>query len=207
MKITHPDIEVTTDNLSNHTDLQSLFPTNQPLEIEVGSGKGTYIRGCAKTVKDVNYFGIEWAHKFYKYFVERVDRENLTNVRVLRTDAADFLDEYVADNSVSQFSIFFPDPWPKNRQNKRRFFVEKNIKTVHRILKPGGRLLFATDHNGYFEWTKAMFFANSNIEPLFKKVQFPELPSAREGEIIGTNFERKYIKEGREFYKLAFKKI
>ncbi len=207
MSLSTKDIIVELDKVSKDTDLQELFPSVKPLQLEVGSGKGIYIRSMAKKHKDINFLGIEWAHKFYRHFVDRAVREDLTNVRVLRTDAADFLEKYVKSESVTQFNIFFPDPWPKNRQNKRRFFVESNIKNVHRVLVPGGKLLFTTDHLGYFEWTKAMFFANSNITPLFKKVKFPKLDSAREGEIVGTNYERKYMKEGREFYKLAFEKI
>ena len=207
MKVSSEDIIVELDKVSKETDLQELFPTRNPLQIEVGSGKGIYIRSMAKKHKDINFLGIEWAHRFYRHFVDRSVWENLTNVRVMRTDAAKFLDTHIKDESVTQFNIFFPDPWPKNKQNKRRFFIEKNIKNVHRILVPGGKLLFTTDHLGYFEWTKAMFFANSNITPLFKKTRFPKLDSAREGEIVGTNYERKYIKEGREFYKLAFEKI
>lgn len=207
MKITSEEIIVELDKISINTDLQELFPVRQPLQLEVGSGKGIYLRSMGKLHPENNYFGIEWAQKFFRHSADRASRENLTNIRVLRTDAAEFLDKYLKSESVTQFNIFFPDPWPKNRQNKRRFFVEKNIRNVHRILVPGGKLLFTTDHLGYFEWTKAMFFANSNITPLFKKVRFPKLASAREGEIVGTNYERKYLKEGREFYKLAFEKI
>ncbi len=207
MLLREEDIIIEEDKVSKETDLQEFFPTPNPIYLEVGSGKGTFIRGMADIHKNINFFGIEWANRFYRHFVDRTIRQDLRNVRIMRTDAAPFLIKYVKDESITQFNIFFPDPWHKNRHNLRRFIVEKNLINAHRILKPGGKFLFTTDHEGYFEWSKAMFFANSNITPLFKKIEFPKLDTAREGEIVGTNYERKYIKEGRTFYSLAFEKI
>ncbi len=207
MTLTTKDIEVKPDKLFEGIDLQELFPNRNPLEIEIGSGKGNFIRGQAAAHKDINFIGIEWANKFYRHFVDRAAREDLSNVRVIRTNASDFIEKYVYDESVQSVYIFFPDPWPKTRHNMRRFMTEPNIHNVHRILKPGGKLLFVTDHAGYYEWTKAMFYANTNVSKLFKKIAFPKLTNARAGEIVGTNYERKYIKEGRPFYKLAFVKI
>ena len=204
MTLSFDDIAIYQDNLLENMDLRELFPSNNPIEIEVGSGKGTFIRGQAKAHKEINYIGIEWANKFYRHFVERVAREDLTNVRVMRTNASDFISKHVQDESIDNFYLFFPDPWPKTRHNLRRFMTEPNIAHVHRILKPGGKFLYVTDHAGYFEWTKAMFLANSNVTRLFKKTKFPKLANAQEGEIVGTNYERKYMKEGRPFYKMAF---
>ena len=201
------DIEFKQDKLFDGIDLQDLFPTRNPLEIEIGSGKGTFIRGQASVHKDINFIGIEWANKFYRHFVDRAAREDLSNVRVIRTNATDLIEKYVRDESIQSCYIFFPDPWPKTRHNMRRFITEPNLQNVHRILKPGGRLLYVTDHAGYYEWTKAMFFANSSIKKLFEKTKFPKLANARAGEIVGTNYERKYAKEGRPFYKMAFVKI
>ena len=206
MTLTFEDIEIKPDKMFEGIDLCDLFPNSNPIEIEVGSGKGTFIRGQAQAHKDINFIGIEWANKFYRHFVDRAARENLTNVRVIRTNASDFISKYVQDETIQNLYLFFPDPWPKTRHNLRRFMTEPNINNVHRILKPGGKFLYVTDHAAYYEWTKAMFMANSNVTRLFKKTTFPKLANAKEGEIVGTNYERKYMKEGRPFFKMAFVK-
>ena len=121
------------------------------------------------------------------------------NVRTVRAEASFFLNEYVPSASLSVLHIYFPDPWPKARHHKRRLIQEKFVPIVNRVLKPGGRWQVVTDHKGYFE---------ENIEPTirgsgFTIVDYNRPGSASDGEFVGTNFERKYKREGRPFYALA----
>jgi tRNA (guanine-N7-)-methyltransferase len=96
--------------------------------------------------------------------------------------------------------VYFPDPWPKKRHHKRRLVQEPFLRQAERILAPGGRVQIVSDHKGYFE---------ENIEPTLKSsgvlqvVDYNRPGSAGEGEFVGTNFERKYRREGRPFYALA----
>ena len=113
---------------------------------------------------------------------------------------ASFLTEFVVPASVSVLHIYFPDPWPKARHQKRRLIQPKLMPLVHRVLVPGGRLQVVTDHLGYWE---------ENIESTvrsaegFNVVDYNRPGSAGEGEFVGTNFERKYAREGRPFYAIA----
>ena len=96
--------------------------------------------------------------------------------------------------------VYFPDPWPKARHHKRRLIQPSFVPVVARILKPGGRWQVVTDHKGYWE---------ENIEPTirnaagFTVVDYNRPGSANDGEFVGTNFERKYAREGRPFYAIA----
>ncbi|MEM6260726.1 MAG: tRNA (guanosine(46)-N7)-methyltransferase TrmB [Planctomycetota bacterium] len=167
------------------------------LELEFGSGKGTFLAQEAPLHPDTLFIGIEWASQFYRYASDRMRRLNQTNVRMLRADGVAFIRNYVADETVSRFHWYFPDPWPKARHNKRRTFQEPFLRgQLHRVLKPGGRIHVATDHPDYWLWMQEHA---TKLADLFEIQPFISPRSAGEGELVGTNFERKYRKEGRAF--------
>jgi tRNA (guanine-N7-)-methyltransferase len=157
----------------------------------------------SKAQPEVDFLGIEWASKFYRGAVDRVGRWELKNVRLIRTDAAILLAEHISDQSVSGIHLYFPDPWPKKRHHKRRFVNQANIEHVYRILVPGGVFKMATDHAEYFEQMQAVLHENSSR---FDIVEFLPTAGAKTGEWVGTNFERKYLKEERAVYTLAVAK-
>lgn len=127
----------------------------------------------------------------------------LTNVRIIRTDAAGFLADCVPSNSVDCFHIYFPDPWPKRRHHKRRFFCPANLENLIRCLKTGGILRIATDHAEYFEQIKKLISAQRER---FEEIEFLPAAGAGNGELTGTNYERKYIRGKRQIYTLAVRK-
>jgi tRNA (guanine-N7-)-methyltransferase len=179
-------------------------PVSNGVHIEIGSGKGTFLVNQAAALPDINFLGIEWANKYYKYAVDRMGRKKVGNVRLIRTEAASFVAEHIDDNSVKCFHIYFPDPWPKKRHHKRRFVCAKNIEQIIRCLKKGGLINIATDHAEYFEQMQKVF---ESFSEKLKPVEFIKPAGANENELVGTNYERKYIKEKRNIFTLAFKKI
>lgn len=207
MAIKNEDIAVYLDNSMSRMDLQSLFSQEAPVEMEVGSGKGTFLVNQAQAHPDVNYLGIEWANKYYKYSVDRIRRWNLVNVRILRADARDFIGHCLAGESVRALHVYFPDPWPKKRHHKRRFFTVANVQRTLRCLAVGGELRTATDHAEYFEQMRTVLLEDQEISPQVQQIDFLPVDAADEGEWVGSNFERKYVKEGRAIYTLAVKKI
>ncbi|MFW6132955.1 MAG: tRNA (guanine(46)-N(7))-methyltransferase TrmB, partial [Planctomycetota bacterium] len=94
--------------------------------------------------------------------------------------------------------IYFPDPWPKRRHHRRRLIQPPFVDLLRRVLSPGGELLVVTDHLGYFEHIRRVL----TDAPCFARIRFPRMADAT-GEQVGTNFERKYIAQGRAFYHLA----
>ena len=204
--MTNEDIAVDLDKYSIGKDLPGLFNKAGPIEIEVGSGKGTFLLNQAKAHPDINYLGMEWANKYYRLCVDRIRRWQMDNVRVLRADARDFIAGCVRDSTVKAFHIYYPDPWPKKRHHKRRFFAQKNILQVARCLQPGGELRVATDHLEYFEVISEVLLGDPTVTSIFEQIEFCPTDAADQGELVGSNFERKYIKEGRNSYKIALKK-
>jgi tRNA (guanine-N7-)-methyltransferase len=116
----------------------------------------------------------------------------------VRAEAAYFVKEFVRDESLSVLHVYFPDPWPKKRHNKRRLLAEPFMREIERILVPGGRLSVVTDHQDYFEQIDTVVKASK-----LRVVEYNRPGAAGEGEFVGTNFERKYKREGRPFHALA----
>ncbi|MGB2808701.1 MAG: tRNA (guanosine(46)-N7)-methyltransferase TrmB [Sedimentisphaerales bacterium] len=186
------------------TDFAHIFGRSGAVHIEIGTGKAAFLLNEARAEPDANFFGIERARRYFRYAVDRIGRWGLTNVRIMRTDAVLFLTDFVPDDSVDCFHIYFPDPWPKKRHHKRRFFCINNLKQLLRGLKTGGQLKVATDHAEYFEVIKGLIAAENNR---LEEIEFVRPAGTEIGEWVGTNFERKYLKQNIPIYTLAVRKI
>jgi len=201
------------DNLLANTAAARLDPRawfahpERPLEIEIGSGKGTFLVQQAGLQPGTNFLGFEYAREFFEYAADRVRRAGIPNVRLIQTDAADFLHWRIPDACAAVIHLYFPDPWPKAKHHRRRMVQDRFLIDAHRILIPGGELRVVTDHPDYWAWMEehfGRFAAPAGVAPkshhLFQRTPFAAPPSAREGELVGTNFERKYRAEGRDFH-------
>lgn len=187
-------------------DLRTWWPETErdrPIELEIGSGKGTFLVQQASQLPGVNYVGIEYAHAFWRYAADRIRRRNLTNVRMIHADAKTIVTWYCADELFRQVHVYFADPWPKKRHNKRRMIQADFLAELHRVLKPEGMVRIVTDHDDYFAWIEDHVAQCSH---LFDRGDFERPASAAEGEVVGTNFERKYRREGRPFHGLTLRK-
>src|SRR3954465_1702713 len=122
-----------------------LFGDANPIQLEIGMGKGTFLTDQAKARPEVNFFGIEYARWFWRYASDRLRRAGCTNARTVRAEASFFLTEFVPPASIDVLHIYFPDPWPKARHHKRRLIQPKFVPVISRVLKPGGRLQVVTD--------------------------------------------------------------
>ena len=199
----YPHVSLKTEDLDGQIDFIRLFGRSGPVHVEIGIGRATFLLNQAKARPQLNFLGIEWANKYYRYSVDRIGRWNLTNVRIIRTDAARFLADFLPDASVDCFHIYFPDPWPKKRHHKRRFFNTANTDQLLRCLKPTGGLRIATDHAEYFEQIQNVIADNADR---LEQVDFLPTAGADTGEWVGSNFERKYLKENRPIFCLAVRK-
>ena len=172
-------------------DLESHFGNSHPIELELGIGKGRFLLDAALHHPDVNYIGVEQAAKYLRLAHARALRRDCTNLRFVHGDAREFVEFFLPGASVRAVHVYFPDPWPKKRHHKRRLLDEAFLAEVGRILKPGGRLWLATDHDGYFE---------SILEVLdrFRDLLVP-VEAAWEG--VSTNYEDKFVGQGRAIHR------
>ncbi len=199
----YPSVSLNPEDLDGKIDFIRIFGRAGHLHIEIGTGKGTFLLNQAKNHPGDNFLGIEWARKYYRYAVDRIGRWGLTNVRIIRTDAAAFLADFVPDNSVDCFHVYFPDPWPKKRHHKRRFICPANLEQLIRCLRTDGQLRIATDHADYFEQIRGVLADRSEK---LQEIEFAPTAGAETGEWVGTNFERKYLKDKRQIHTIAVRK-
>ncbi len=184
-------------------DLRQWFPEpDRPLELEIGSGKGTFLVQHAARHAAVNFLGIEYARAFWRHAADRARRHGLANVRLVHFEAGAFVRHFVPTGAIRQVHVYFPDPWPKKRHHKRRLIQAALLRELHRILEPArddapeaGQIRLATDHADYFAW---MCEHAEAVADWFERLPYEPPDSAGQGECAGTNFERKYRREGRQ---------
>lgn len=187
-------------------DLRAWFDEpirGHPLELEIGSGKGTFLVQQAPQTPGTNYIGIEYARAFWLHAADRMRRHDLVNVRMLHAEAAFFIRNYVPNGVFHQVHIYFPDPWPKARHNKRRLVQAPFLMELFRVLESTGQIRLATDHEDYFHWMEEHA---AMVADHVQRLDFESPASAGEGELVGTNFERKYRREGRPFFGMILRK-
>ena len=199
-------VSLKAEELNGEADFAEVCGRSGPVQIEIGSGKGTFLVSQGRHEPGVNFLGIEWANKYYRYAVDRVGRWDLRNVRITRTDAAHFLAEHVGDGTVAFFHVYFPDPWPKKRHHKRRFICDGNMEQMLRCLGTSGIVNIATDYKEYFEQMQEVIDKQVQAGRA-EVIEFIATAGAEDEEVAGTNYERKYIRDGRKIYTLALKKI
>lgn len=193
---------ITLEELPRPATSESIFGNDAPLELEVGSGKGTFLITESRARPDVNFLGIEYARRYWRYAADRLRRNECHNARIVLADASTLIRDFLADESLSAVHIYFPDPWPKTRHHKRRFVRPENIELLAKRMRRGARLQIVTDHAGYFEQIEAVL-ARSSLEI----VDFDTPAAAASEEMVGSNFERKYRREGRPFHVAAAERV
>ncbi|MBU6172930.1 MAG: tRNA (guanosine(46)-N7)-methyltransferase TrmB [Planctomycetes bacterium] len=186
---------------SEVVDWSQLFANTNPVEIEVGFGKGLFLTTVGTANPQVNYLGIEIVNKYVLFTATRLARRNLRNVVVTTADARIFLRERVAAGSVRTVHVYFPDPWWKHRHQKRIVFTAVFVQEVERVLRPGGRLILVTDVADYMAMARETVLVSSSF------LQEAEAPGQHEPTHdldYLTNFERKFRREGRPIYRAAW---
>jgi tRNA (guanine-N7-)-methyltransferase len=194
-------VEFRIADLDNPVDWPDFFGNSNPVEIEVGSGKGRFIIESADLYPEINYVGIERALPYFRIMKTRVQNQGFTNVRALCDDGLYFISKFVRENSVTAYHVYFPDPWPKNRHRKRRLVNPEFLAHVARTLIPGGTFDLATDHAEYFAAMLRLLNASAALHPV------DDLPERVRRLGSGfTNFEAKYLAEGRSIYRATYRK-
>ena len=138
-------------------DLGTLFPSAQPIVMDIGYGMGEATWQIAKANPSTNYLGVEVHMPGVGKLMARLEEYELTNVRLIERDVFEVFYYMVKDESLDGVHLFFPDPWPKKRHFKRRIVNERFLADVAAKLKPGGYLHIATDWVPYAEWIKEVF--------------------------------------------------
>ena len=168
-------------------DYEAMFATRQPLEVEIGCGDGGFLAQYAAQHPERNFLGIERLTGRLGKLARRGPREGLNNVRLLRIEAAYFVEYLLPPASVTGVHIYFPDPWPKKRHHKNRLIQPPFVTLLARALAPGGTVYLRTDNLEYFTQMLEVFGG----APEFAAVETPE-----ELRAVVTDFEREFNAQG-----------
>lgn len=189
-------------------ELQNLINGDQAVNLEIGFGGAEHLLHKAASDKDAIYIGVEPFLNGVAKALAGIDKNNLGNVRLHHGDVRDVLDR-LPDACLDNAYILFPDPWPKPRHFKRRLIQQELINGLFRVLKPGGRLYFASDITSYVDW--ALIRILRYRDPSGGRFDWPA-KNARDWmqsypDWPGTRYEAKAFREGRTPHYFTFHKL
>lgn len=192
----------TFEELPQPWDAATLFGRVAPLEVEVGSGKGLFLRNAAADRPDVDFLGIEVVRKYAQFAATGLAKAGLRNALMVCGDGLRIFHELIPDNVLAAVHVYFPDPWWKKRHKKRRVMRESFVHDVEQTLRPGGSLHFWTDVEEYFQTTLELLGAQTTLAgPL----DVPETP-AEHDMAYRTHFERRVRLASEPVYRAEFRK-
>lgn len=177
---------------------QSRFPKEQPLHLEVGSGKGRFIYEMAKRYPDINFIGMEIQTSVIFKLLEKQLEEYLPNLQLLNSDARE-ITEYFAPGEVDKMMLTFSDPWPKTKHAKRRFTHERFLTQFNSILKADGEFYFKTDNREFFEFS---LVSMNQFGMHFDEIILDLHNSEQAEENIMTEFEEKFSNKGERIHQI-----
>jgi tRNA (guanine-N7-)-methyltransferase len=186
--------------IPNPTDYKNkwheLFGNDNPIHVEIGTGKGQFIAGMAKLFPEVNFIGIELAKSVIVSAAQKVQESEQENIRLINENAENLIELFMPDE-ISTIYLNFSDPWPKNRHEKRRLTFHTFLSRYENVLKSDGELIFKTDNRGLFEYSLTSF---SHYGMLLNEVSL-DLHASNDPENIMTEYEEKFSAKGQPIYR------
>lgn len=155
-------------------EIESFFPGEGPVEVDLGCGKGRFLLARAAAHPDVRFLGIDRMLKRIRKIDNRAQRLGLRNIRLMRIEGYYAVSYLIPADSISTYYIFFPDPWPKKRHHENRIFNPRFVDALHRTLRADGVVHIATDHQPYFEEIAAVLRADARFREIAPFVPSPE---------------------------------
>ncbi|HOE68783.1 MAG TPA: tRNA (guanosine(46)-N7)-methyltransferase TrmB [Candidatus Omnitrophota bacterium] len=181
---------------------EELFGNKNPVELEIGCGKGKFLTERARENPDTNFLGIDYVSKFRRKGETKVGKCDLANIRFLKAEARKFLTEAVPPASIAVVHIYFPDPWPKRRHHRRRTVTADFLKLIHSRLAPSGLLEIATDDGAYYAEIKEAMVATAELWENVRETKDERIF----GGTMKTNYELKFEAEGRTLHYAELRK-
>ena len=177
-------------------DIGKIFGNNNPLHIEIGCGKGKFMRELSERNPQINYIAIEKNLDVLVLAAEKIKDADIKNVRFIAGDA-NILSEIDLKNKAERIYINFCDPWKKSRQAKRRLTHENFLNIYKEILVPNGEVHFKTDNTKLFEFSLNSFSAYGLM---MKNITLDLHASSFEGNIM-TEYETLFSEKGQPIYR------
>jgi tRNA (guanine-N7-)-methyltransferase len=184
-------------------DLAAVFGRAAPVVLEIGFGNGEALVQMALRDPQRHYLGIEVHRPGVGQLIARLEQGGIQNVRVICADVVEVLTHNIADASLDQVLVYFPDPWPKKRHHKRRLIQPELTTLLGRKLAPGGQLHLATDWEDYAAQMLQVISASGVFANLAEGQAYSERPEQRPL----TKFERRGQRLGHGTWDLLFRRL
>jgi tRNA (guanine-N7-)-methyltransferase len=187
----------TLPSIIERISLADLFPSNQPLEVELGSGDGSFLVEYARLHPGHNFIGVERLLGRMRKLDRKGRRAGLTNLRGMRIESSYLLEYLLPPGSVVALHIYFPDPWPKRKHRRHRLINERFPLLARQALAPGGTVYLRTDDEDYFNQMVTVFEPCQDFRPVETPEELAGLP---------TDFERDFQARGIKTFRTAYRR-
>ena len=178
--------------------INEIFPDKSQTILEIGSGMGEATAQIALNNLETGYVAVEMHKPGLAALLLLIMEKQISNIKMIREDATYLLANFIPDSSLDGIHLLFPDPWPKNRQHKRRIVQDDFIELIARKLKPKAFIHIATDWQPYAQWIKTKFDNNSDFSG-----GIVARPSWR----VLSKFEGQGLKKGHSVTDFRYEKI
>lgn len=170
-----------------------LFSNNNPIHIEIGTGKGNFIISKALQNPNINFIGIEKYASVLIRCLDKLENLNIDNLKLINFDATDI--NSIFDKEIDTIYLNFSDPWPKSRHEKRRLTSPNFLEKYSQIFKTNERIIMKTDNRKLFEYSIQVFNQKKyNIEKISLDLDNDDIDN------IKTEYEEKFISLGMPIY-------
>ena len=190
------------EELTTPADWSALFGRDRPLVLEIGCGIGDFVAKTAADQPERNFIAIDFYNKGCYKTCRRIDAAGLTNVRVLRVEAREFINGYIPPGTLRAVHINCPDPWPKKKHRKRRLVNRQFVQFLSCYLASGGDFYFATDFDDYGLDVAGML---SQV-PGMDNVLAPDLYRHELEGYHLSKYMRKFLDQGKKIYFVHYRK-
>lgn len=179
------------------------FHNNNPIHLEIGSGKGKFITTLAMQNPDINYIAMEKFATVLLKLIKKIPEEGLTNLSIMNTDA-ELIQQYFEQGELDRIYLNFSDPWPRKRHAKRRLTNIRFLEIFKVLLKSNGTICFKTDNQDLFDYSLEQFeLAGYLLEDITYDLHRSPLSEGN----VTTEYEEKFISQGLPIYGLTAYKI
>ena len=173
----------------------SVFGNNNPIMLELGMGRGSFIIGMAMKYPNLNFIGLELDKNQIAYALKQANNYKLNNLKMIHANASDLANIFKKD--INTIYLTFSEPWPKKQDERKRFTHESYLRIYDRVFKKDKHIILKTDNKILFA---SAMESLSQYWYTFDKVSLDLHKDERKIENIMTDFEKQYFKEHRQIY-------
>lgn len=185
------------EDAGDHIDWSAFFGNDNPVELDIGCGRGLFTYTAASKNPDTNYLGLEIDYREGRRAATRLLKREMSNARIIGGDCNIILTKLIDKHSVQAAHVYFPDPWWKSRHHKRRLFTAEFTDILADVVQPDGHVHSWSDVAEYYDIISDLMDSHN----LFDIQQAPAQRDAEDDMDYQTSFERKKRKLGLPIYR------